>query len=81
MEAVHGVRERAVASLPSSDAQRSSPFPLKGQILPPCKGMLRILQFVNGAKASNKWPVRQRVYTIAIVPTVTIVPCSSTGIG
>ena len=61
-----GVRERPMASLPSSASRRSQQSPRQGHLRPPHKGtvlMLRIVQFVNRARPSNKWPaVRQRVY-------------------
>ena len=56
-----GVRQRAVASAPSSASQRSPPSVRKGTVL-----KLTTVGFVNGLKLSNKLPVRQRCVCVCV---------------
>ena len=49
-----GIHDWTVASLLSSASRRSPPSAQKGTLL-----KLTSVQFTNGLRPSNKWPVRQ----------------------
>ena len=75
-----GVRERAVASLPSSASQRSPPYAQKGTVLKDTS-----VQFVDGLRPSNKWPVRKRCVCVCVCarahwPMRQVLDCNSDGI-